>query len=530
MSVLGRIGTRATRQRERARADQVANSEGGAVFALDDWSRLQRFLVLGVDAGTFYVNPRDLALDSAACVDRCLAADGKRAVDTAAEVSLAGLAPSNDPAIFVLARAAAHADPDVRRHALSRLADVCRIGTHLFHFARFVEAHRGWGRALRRAVAAWYTSKDADQLAYQIVKYRQRDGWSHRDLLRLAHPEARDMTAAQRAVIDFATHGDGIAGDDGVPRIIEGFAKAQDADAEEAAELVREYGLPWEVLNPDHLAKAAVWSALLESSALPLGALVRNLGVLTARGVVARGSAGTRIVRERLANVDAIKRARLHPIAVLNAIVTYAKGKSRGGVTWDPVPGVVDALDGAFYAAFQAVEPAGKRTVLAIDVSGSMSWRAVTGGVFNAAQGAAAMAMVTAATEPETIPVAFSQSIVGVDVSPRRRLDDQMRVLSGVAMGGTDCAQPMLWATTNRVEADTFIVLTDSETWAGAIHPFQALRQYRERMGIPARMIVVGMTSTGFTIADPDDPGMLDVVGMDASTPAVMNSFSRGDF
>ena len=30
--------------------------------------------------------------------------------------------------------------------------------------------------------------KDADQLAYQLVKYRQRDGWTDADVLRLAHP------------------------------------------------------------------------------------------------------------------------------------------------------------------------------------------------------------------------------------------------------------------------------------------------------------------------------------------------------
>jgi 60 kDa SS-A/Ro ribonucleoprotein len=46
-------------------------------------------------------------------------------------------------------------------------------------------------------------------------------------------------------------------------------------------------------------------------------------------------------------------------------------------------------------------------------------------------------------------------------------------------------------------------------------------------MGIPARLIVVGMVANGFTIADPDDPGMLDVVGFDTSAPALMADFVR---
>jgi hypothetical protein len=45
----------------------------------------------------------------------------------------------------------------------------------------------------------------------------------------------------------------------------------------------------------------------------------------------------------------------------------------------------------------------------------------------------------------------------------------------------------------------------------------QALRQYREATGIPAKLVVVAMASNGFSIADPNDAGMLDVVGFDAA-------------
>ena len=35
-------------------------------------------------------------------------------------------------------------------------------------------------------------------------------------------------------------------------------------------------------------------------------------------------------------------------------------------------------------------------------------------------------------------------------------------------------------------EFDTFVVLTDNETWAGRVHPHQAMQQYREKAGIDA--------------------------------------------
>lgn len=82
--------------------------------------------------------------------------------------------------------------------ALAAWPKVVRIGTHLFHFLAYVELFRGWGRSMRRAVADWYNTMPAERLAYQAIKYQQRDGWSHRDALRLAHPKTVD---AQRNAI-----------------------------------------------------------------------------------------------------------------------------------------------------------------------------------------------------------------------------------------------------------------------------------------------------------------------------------------
>ena len=109
-----------------------------------------------------------------------------------------------------------------------------------------------------------------------------------------------------------------------------------------------------------------------------------------------------------------------------------------------------------------------------------------------------------------------------------QRMDDVVKQISNLPFGGTDCALPMVEALKHRWAVDTFVVYTDSETWAGAIHPAQALRTYRERMGIAAQLVVVAMTSNGFTIADPDDAGMLDVVGFDTATPGVIGDFVAG--
>src|SRR5512137_410971 len=169
---------------------QVPNSAGGFAWQVDDWTRFDRFLILGAEGGTYYITERDLVKENHDAIVRCIKLDGVRAVNRIVEISDSGRAPKNDPAIFALALVATHGSAEAKALAFQNLGKVCRIGTHLFHFAEYVNALRGWGRGLRNAVGRWYVSREAEGLAHQAVKYQQRDGWSHADLLRLAHPKA----------------------------------------------------------------------------------------------------------------------------------------------------------------------------------------------------------------------------------------------------------------------------------------------------------------------------------------------------
>jgi 60 kDa SS-A/Ro ribonucleoprotein len=530
---------------------QVRNNAGGFAWAIDEWTRLRRFLILGSEGGTFYAGEWNLTRENARAVELCLDADGPRAVAEIVAVSEGGRAPKNDPAIFALAMAAGHRDEATRKAALEALPRVARISTHLFQFAGFVEGFRGWGRSLRRAVGGWYAGRSPESLAYQAVKYRQREGMTHRDLLRLAHPAGRVgggnptvlVTDGHQRLFEWIARG---GSTDGLPRIVEGFAAAQAAVTPvRVAELVREYGLPREALPSESLTSAEVWEALLED--MPMTALVRNLATMTRVGVLTPGSAGTAKAVAQLGDRDRIRKARVHPIALLAALRTYASGRGvRGRGTWTPVPQLVDALDAAFYTAFENVEPTAKRFLLALDVSGSMAGGMVAGvPELTPRDASAALALVTAATETRYETVGFfagesgftgrsrrfldrQDGITPLAISPRQRLDDAIRKVSDLPFGGTDCALPMLYALAHDREVDVFVILTDSETWAGDIHPVHALDEYRRASGIEARLVVVGMVSNGFTIAAPHDPGMLDVVGFDTATPQLISDFARG--
>src|SRR5204862_6384478 len=122
---------------------------------------------------------------------------------------------------------------------------------------------------------------------------------------------------------------------------------------------------------------------------------------------------------------------------------------------------IVDALDEAFYATFNNVEPCYLPVLIALDVSASMAGSMIAGSSISAREASAAMALITAATEPEHEIIAFSaparggyggmhgggeQGITRVNISPSMRMADVIKRIEAIPMGGTDCALTMLWA------------------------------------------------------------------------------------
>ena len=532
-----------TPQSEQENEKQVKNSAGGFSFKLDSFERLKRFLILGSEGGTYYIGERQLTKENVSCLKQCVKEDGYKTLQLIEAISVEGRAPKNDPAIFALAYC--FSIPELIPHAREVLPKVCRIGTHLFQFVEYVQLFRGWGRGLRDAVSDWYLGKEEDQLAYQLAKYQQRNGWSHKDVLRKAH-----VGHANRASLRWAigantqkrevTRGEGDQATTIIypktgsyPGIIKGYMAAHKAkSADEVADLVREYNLSREMIPTEHLSNPVVLNALLDK--MPITALIRNLGNLTRHEVLKPLGSRVGEVVEKIINADIIRKGRVHPIQFLMAQMTYGAGQGvRGSSTWTPIQPIVDALEVGFYTAFNFVEPTNKRILIGLDISGSMGGFYGYGGYgslagvpgLTPAMASAALCMVTARVEKQYHVMGFATSFIDLGITARDSLQTAMNKAAKHTMGGTDCALPMIWALQNNVECDAFFVYTDNETWAGNIHPHKALEKYRKQMGIDVKLVVVGMTATDFSIANPDDPGMLDVVGFDSAVPNLMAEF-----
>src|SRR5260221_2581709 len=422
--------------------DQVANSAGGFSFKITPYQKLERFLILGNEGGSYYASEREMTKDNAKNVIDLIKTDGVEVVKRVVQISDSGRAPKNDPAIFVLALAAKFGNLETRRAAFQSLSKVARIGTHLFSFADAIEEFGGWSRGTRRAVENWYLDKEPDDLAYQVVKYQQRNGRSHRDMLRLAHLYTPETPNSHKGLVEYIRTGNT---EHDTPKIVHAaelvkFLDVKDTNAiSTVLRYINSHNLPREVIPTQFLNVPEVWEALLQK--MPMTAMIRNLATMTRIGLLTGNSDATQKVISELSDTERLKKARIHPIQILMAMRTYEAGHGfRGQNTWAPVTQVTDALNDAFYASFKFVEPSNKRHLLALDVSGSMDSGEV-GGVpgLSPREASAAMALVTAKTEPRWEVVGFTsgggrwgrnqyginysgEELTKLDISPKQRL------------------------------------------------------------------------------------------------------------
>lgn len=304
-------------------------------------------------------------------------------------------------------------------------------------------------------------------------------------------------------------------------------------------------------------ARKEIWRALLGLDAagsvpathkdgtprwsMGLTALLRNLPRLGAYGVLAELNTVDvqKLVIDTFTDAKAeerLIRARVHPLRVLMALRGYQQGyttdyKGTTRLTWKANPRVLAALEKAFYTSFGAIESTGKSIFYALDISGSMGSGEVAGVKgLTPRDATAVLSMALVRREDNWMLRGFGSNLRELNIRPDMTLEQATKVISGLPFDSTDCALPMIFAKQHKLQVDAFVIMTDSETWAGRIQPMQALEEYRQASGRNAKLVVIGMEANPFTIADPRDKRSLDIVGFDTSAISVMQDFIADKF
>lgn len=506
------------------RAKEMSQTDGGGyAFTLDQNKMLTRFLVLGATEGTYYLSKDKHQYKNTENIVNCIQADGVGVVREIVRVSTNNLAHKNDHAIYALALVFTYGNDEAKRLAAGEFSKVVRTGTHLFMFCEFIKAERGFGKLVRLAIQNWYNEKSDYGMALQVSKYQQREGWSHRDVFRLAHPRFGDgpkNTIAQWAMgktieLDGSNDGESLLRGVEMTRLV-----GTDAAI---VKLIKEYGLHREHIPTVYLNLPKVQEAMLPH--MGGTALIRNLGNMTKSGLIKTFSPASKFIVNKLKDREWLKAQKLHPLSIFLAQKTYSSGQGvLGSGSWNPDQGIVEALETAFYDSFDLIEPTGKNIMFCLDVSGSMGMK-YPGMPCSCAEVSAILAMAAIRSEPYVFVGGFASSFVDLKISKKDNLATATRKCLNNNFGSTNPGAAIEYAMKKGLDVDAFVVITDNEVNSGR-HQTSYLNRFRTKMNKPnAKMIVCGLTASNFTIADPKDPNQLDIAGFSPDITSVLANF-----
>ena len=556
-------------QRERANKDQVRNNAGGYVYEADKWTVLNRFLIMGTENNTYYSTAKQLTIENTRNLLDCIKEDGLRTVSTIVSISDADRAVKNDFCIFALAVCVCFGDAETKRAALDNMNTVVRTGTHLFAFIDYIDAfirnkHNtdekccGWGRSIRNAFANWYNSKSDSNLVYTVTKYKNRNKWSHYDVLNLAHPKPK------RVFVDFVFNKivNGFVGEElaeayyklynGEASIIHNnwhndltpadiYAIAANAnyfvegDIDKMVALIKKLDFPRELVPTEMLTNGKIWSALLEAK-MPMTAMLRNLSNMAKAGILTPFSKESKIVIDAINSAPDAQIRRIHPINILCAKLMYENGvNNRTGATWDVNPKISEALEDYFYKSFDYLTPTNLRYMLAIDISGSMDAPIPTHKFITSSEAIGAMAMSIVKAEENALVGVFDTQFSLANINKRSNLNDMIGLTDGWNFGGTDIASVTKYMVKNNIDVDVIFIGSDGETWAGDEHVDYSVNKYRNKVGHDVKVIFANTVPNRWSLTNIKsqkencNPNYLDIAGFDASLPQLVQEFVLGN-
>lgn len=505
---------------------QIAAGSSHYVFTEDPFVVLKRFLILGTESSTMYESSSKLSDKNTSNLEKCLNTDPSRTIRVITEVSTSGAGIKNDTAIYALAVAASSPKQSTRKLAFDAIPVVCRTGTHFLMFVSFADSMRGWGTGFKDAVWNWYDEQfAAGKLDYQLAKYRNREGWTHKDVLRMIHRPVAKMDSRVARLIGVVAKGH-VAPEGSFLALLE---EAKDVKkGREMVKLLQGYpGATWEMLPTEALNFPEVWEYFV-SQGMPYTALLRNLNRITAQGLTGTFSATEKKIIEDLTNVEKIRKALVHPLNILIAKLTYGSGRSvKGSSIWTPNPRITSALEDAFLKSFDVQESTGKNILVALDVSGSMGWsnlKDIPGLTPAVVTGVMSLALVKA--EENVVVHGFADRFVDLGITKQDNLESAIRKVQKNNFGGTDCTIPVRHARAKSIPVEAFLVMTDNETNCGPSHAANELKKFRQTVNPNAKMIMAAMTATDRSITDPKDPLSLAIAGFDPSLPKIVQTFA----
>lgn len=509
--------------------EMIRGRSGGVMFDAGLWAMLRRCLLLGTAENTFYAGKHELTQEFVHTVRQAVYEDPQR---VAAEILYAseGRSINNSAPLLALVLLSMGSQPQAKQAFMEIFPQVVRTGSHFYEWLSYTKSMRGFGKMVRDAGRAWLSDPDAHKLAYQLLKYQQRSGFSHRDALRLFH--VKPASDDHQALFAWATQGWAE-----LPEEIPSAALAQiwwyewlKRHPDQTHEAIAQGHLTHEMAAPVGTMDQQAWQLLFNE--MPIGAMLRNLGSLTHLGVLgSQESANLERVHHVLTSREHLKKGRIHPLDILKALKTYASGGEvgRSQKKWQPVSRILNVLETALERSFEVLDPTGAVIMHAVDISGSMGFYTVPGSGILCSEIAAVMALATAKAEPNYAIRGFDTEFRDLDITAKNSFQTAMKKTSSRTFGATDAGAAYRWMRRSGFFADVVVFWTDSESWAGSSHTSEALQKYRQKVNPNVKAIYVTLIPSHISLVDPQDPYSWDLGGFDPSLPRVIQMIAAGE-
>jgi 60 kDa SS-A/Ro ribonucleoprotein len=517
-------------------SDMALNEAGVYSFKIDPIQQLTRYLVMGTTENAFYATAEDMTNAFVGTLKSLIA---ERPHEVAAKIEWAsgGVALKSSPSLFALAHLSC--GDAVAKAEYSRIfPKVVRTMAHFYEWLVYSRSMRGMGSIVQRAGKEWLT-KDARWLAYQMRKYPSRLDWTARDVLRTFRPQAPDGTfnMLYRYFVRGLDQSEWLLRE--VPPPEEALSQIWwvewlKRNPTQGVKAVREGRLTHEMVTGLCEMNTDVWDALAEY--MPMEALVRNLANLTSHGVFERRLSLERAV-SKLTSLDAARKSRLHPMAILLAYRAYIMRSVKD--KFDPSRDILNALEIALNNSFTTIEPVGCFFVHALDISGSMGntvttqkkdkngkWRVDDTGI-QYYEAETVMALAVARVEREYFIGGFDTRFRRLPITPEMNLNSALGFVRSQTFGGTDAGSAYRFITEHDIKPDIIVLWTDGMSWAGN-HTTQELAKLRKKLGRLVKVVYVTLAPYGGSLVDPHDRFSYDIVGYQPDLPAIIQRIAQG--
>lgn len=430
----------------KAPAANTLNEAGGKAYAFSPEHALAQYAVTGTMHNTFYATAEKQLETILELAEQC---DPAFVAKTAIFCRERGFM-KDVPALLVAFLA--KKDVALMKATFARVID---SGKMLRNFVQIVRSgqigRKSFGTAPKRMAQAWFKTRTPETIFRQSLGNQP----SMADVIKLVRPAPKNDTGETDKVRE-ALYGYLIGKTVDVsllPPVVQAFEAFKKGEGPMP-------DVPFEMLTALELTKEQ-WAAI--ARAMTWTQTRMNLNTLHRKGVF-EDEAMVTLVAERLANPDAIKRARVFPYQLLAAFRAAAADMPRS---------ITNALQDALEIATENVPVLPGKIYICPDVSGSMQ-SPVTGhrGSATTAVRCVDVAGLVAASimrrNPSAEVIPFSDDVVPMPrpLNPRDSVMTNAQYLASLPSGGTACSAPLRHMNEKGITADLVVYVSDNQSWA----------------------------------------------------------------